>query len=223
MASKRIPKELDNRRKLTDEQKEEIFRRYNDPNNTLSMEKLGQEYGVTKYTVYYIINPEKRKENSRKYNYMKNYSKEKHKMYTDKYKARLKELEQKGAVIDVTRDESSDTLQELIEKVQSFCEERDWDQFHNPKDLAIGISTEANELLDIFRFKSLEDIEELFRNPDKREHVEEEIADVLFFVLRFAQRNDIDLRSALEMKLQKNALKYTVEVSRGKNNKYNEL
>ncbi len=117
----------------------------------------------------------------------------------------------------------SDTLQELIEKVQSFCEERDWDQFHNPKDLAIGISTEANELLDIFRFKSLEDIEGLLRNPDKREHIEEEIADVLFFVLRFAQRNDIDLRSALEMKLQKNALKYTVEASKGKNAKYNEL
>lgn len=116
----------------------------------------------------------------------------------------------------------SDSIRELTDKVKRFCEERDWDQFHNPKDLAIGISTEANELLDIFRFKSAEDMRELFSNPDKREHIEEEIADVFFFVLRFAQMNQIDLQKALEMKLQKNALKYTVESSKGNNKKYNE-
>lgn len=115
-----------------------------------------------------------------------------------------------------------DTIQELTEKIKTFCEERDWDQFHNPKDLAIGISTEANELLDIFRFKSEEDMQEVFQNPKKREHVEEEIADVLFFVLRFAQMNRIDLASALEKKMEKNALKYSVETSKGNNKKYNE-
>ena len=54
------------------------------------------------------------------------------------------------------------TIQELTVMVKKFCEERDWDQFHNPKDLAIGISTEANELLDIFRFKSDEDMKLIF-------------------------------------------------------------
>jgi NTP pyrophosphatase (non-canonical NTP hydrolase) len=114
------------------------------------------------------------------------------------------------------------TIKELTELVKSFCEERDWDQFHNPKDLAIGISTEANELLDIFRFKSEKDMQQLFIDKDKREHIEEEIADVLFFVLRFAQMNHIDLQSALEMKINKNALKYSVESSKGSNRKYNE-
>jgi NTP pyrophosphatase (non-canonical NTP hydrolase) len=116
----------------------------------------------------------------------------------------------------------SDSIRELTDKVKRFCEERDWDQFHNPKDLAIGISTEANELLDIFRFKSLDDMQELFLNPDKREHIEEEIADVFFFVLRFAQMNQIDLQKVLDMKMKKNALKYTVESSKGSNKKYNE-
>jgi NTP pyrophosphatase (non-canonical NTP hydrolase) len=114
------------------------------------------------------------------------------------------------------------TIQELAEMVKNFCEERDWDQFHNPKDLAIGISTEANELLDIFRFKSDEDMKLIFSDTDKREHVEEEIADILFFVLRFAQRNHIDLSEALLKKIQKNAMKYSVESSRGSNRKYNE-
>ncbi len=115
------------------------------------------------------------------------------------------------------------TIQELMDKVRLFCEERDWDQFHNPKDLAIGISTEANELLDIFRFKSIEQMQDLFQDMNKKEHIEEELADTLFFVLRFAQINNIDLAKALEMKLKKNAIKYSVESSKGLNNKYNEL
>ena len=107
--------------------------------------------------------------------------------------------------------------------VQQFCEERDWNKFHNPKDLAIGISTEANELLDIFRFKSEEDMKDIMEDANKRVHVTEELADVLFFVLRFAQMNDIDLYSAMIDKLGKNDRKYPVEKIRGKNLKYTEL
>lgn len=114
-------------------------------------------------------------------------------------------------------------ISELIEKVQRFCEERDWDQFHNPKDLAIGISTEANELLDIFRFKSDKEITEILEDESKREHVEEELADTLFFILRFAQMNFIDLEDILEKKIAKNAQKYPVEKIKGKNLKYTEI
>lgn len=114
------------------------------------------------------------------------------------------------------------TVKELMEEVRNFCEQRDWDQFHNPKDLAIGISTEANELLDIFRFKNQEDMEELMHDGKKRIHVEEELADVFFFVLRFAQMNDMDLKKILEDKLEKNGRKYPAEVVRGQNKKYNE-
>ena len=115
------------------------------------------------------------------------------------------------------------TIKELTELIQKFCEERDWDQFHNPKDLAIGISTEANELLDIFRFQSEEDMKNIFADAQRRMHVEEEIADVFFFVLRFAQMNQIDLESALKSKMIKNAKKYSVEKAKGKNLKYTQL
>lgn len=111
-------------------------------------------------------------------------------------------------------------LNELIDKIKTFCEERDWDQYHNPKDLAIGISTEAAELLDLFRFKNNEEIQATVTN--RREHIEDELADVLFFVLRFAQTNDIDLKKALENKMAKNAVKYPVDKVKGNNKKYNE-
>jgi NTP pyrophosphatase (non-canonical NTP hydrolase) len=115
------------------------------------------------------------------------------------------------------------TIQELIHKVQHFCEERDWDQFHNPKDLAIGISTEANELLDIFRFKSEEQMQEVFRDASKRKHIEEELADTLFFILRFAQMNEIDIDKALDEKIEKNNKKYPIERIKGSNLKYTEI
>ena len=64
---------------------------------------------------------------------------------------------------------------------------------------------------------------EIFNNPEKKMHIEEELADVFFFVLRFAQMNQIDLKKALEMKMEKNAVKYSVELAKGKNKKYNEF
>ncbi|HAJ73827.1 MAG TPA: hypothetical protein DCM49_03405 [Lachnospiraceae bacterium] len=115
------------------------------------------------------------------------------------------------------------TVAELISMVQAFCEARDWDQFHNPKDLAIGVSTEANELLDIFRFRNGVEVEDLMNDARKRKHVEEELADILFFVLRFAQMNRIDLKEILERKMAKNAEKYPVKYAKGRNLKYDEL
>ena len=113
------------------------------------------------------------------------------------------------------------TIEELKNKVKKFCEDRDWDQFHNPKELAIGISTEANELLELFRFKSEDDMKRIM-NSDKKTEVEEELADVLYFALRFAQMNNIDLSQAIGSKLDKNNKKYPIEKSKGSNKKYNE-
>lgn len=115
------------------------------------------------------------------------------------------------------------TVKSLTDKVQKFCEDRDWDQFHNPKDLAIGISTEANELLDIFRFKSEEEMKAIIMDDKKKEQIEDELADTLFFILRFAQMNQIDLGEILERKIAKNNEKYPVEKIKGKNLKYTEL
>jgi NTP pyrophosphatase (non-canonical NTP hydrolase) len=115
-----------------------------------------------------------------------------------------------------------DSISEMIKTIQKFCEERDWDQFHPPKDLAIGMSTEANELLDLFRFKSEAQIQEKMNSPEFKEKVSDELADVMFFVLRFAQMNKIDLGAAVNKKLAKNAAKYPVETAKGSNKKYNE-
>lgn len=113
-------------------------------------------------------------------------------------------------------------LESLTELVKKFCEERDWDQFHPAKDLAIGLSTEANELLDLFRFKTDSAISAKFQEPEFKEKVSDELADVFFFVLRFSQMNKIDLEQALKRKVQKNAAKYPIETARGSNKKYNE-
>jgi NTP pyrophosphatase (non-canonical NTP hydrolase) len=111
-------------------------------------------------------------------------------------------------------------IAELKGKVKRFCEARDWDQYHNAKDLAIGVSTEAGELLDLFRFKSPGEVEEMFLDDGEREDIEDEMADVLFFLLRMAQMNDIDLSGAFERKMLKNEKEYPVEKARGSNKKY---
>jgi len=119
--------------------------------------------------------------------------------------------------------DDSTTLSALKAVVQAFCEERDWDQFHGPRDLAIGIVTEGAELLDRFRFKNDSECEALLADAARRRDVEHELADTFFFVLRFAQRSGIDLAGALGRKLALNAERYPVAKVRGSNRKYTEL
>lgn len=115
------------------------------------------------------------------------------------------------------------TIHELKEKVRRFCEDRDWDQFHGAKDLAIGIITESSELLERFRFKSPEEIDAMLLDSSEREIIEEELADIMFFLIRFAQRFDIDLSATLNDKIAKNNRNYPIEKSRGSNKKYDEF
>jgi NTP pyrophosphatase (non-canonical NTP hydrolase) len=112
---------------------------------------------------------------------------------------------------------------ELKQMVRKFSEERDWDQFHNAKDLAIGIVTEASELLDTFRFKSEKEVEELFRNEASAKDIRDELADVFYFAFRLAQKYDIDISNSLKEKIEQNAKKYPIERARGSNKKYTEL
>lgn len=100
------------------------------------------------------------------------------------------------------------TISELKETVKAFCEARDWDRYHNPKDLAIGAVTEASELLELFRFAGHEDMEETLKGNETRLAVGDELADVLFFLLRFSQRYGFDLSAEFERKLIINAKKY---------------
>ncbi len=111
---------------------------------------------------------------------------------------------------------------QLKEMVKAFCEERDWDQYHNAKDLAIGIITEASELLEHFRFKSETEVDDLFKEKQKKAEISEELADVFFFVLRLAEKYHIDLSDELQKKLEKNMVKYPIEKAKGSNKKYTE-
>ena len=114
-------------------------------------------------------------------------------------------------------------LKQMTERIRTFCQQRDWDQFHGAKDLAIGLVTESSEFLEIFRFQSEEQIRTMLQNSSDRERMADELADSLFFILRFADRFQFDLPSALERKLEKSAEKYPVEKSFGKNQKYDQL
>lgn len=101
--------------------------------------------------------------------------------------------------------------------VRQFCDERNWEQFHGPKDLAIGIVTEGSELLDHFRFQNDSQSKALLLDPHKRQLIGEELADVFYFVLRFADLNGLDLATVLSEKLKKNAEKYPKDLSYGSN------
>ena len=118
--------------------------------------------------------------------------------------------------------DKTSTIAELKSIVGRFSEDRDWDQFHNGKDLAIGIVTESSELLQWFRFKTEAQIDDLFRHPDSHEGICEEISDVLYFLLRMAQRYHIDLTTELKKKIEKNEQRYPIKKYKGSNKKYSE-
>ncbi|MCB0413022.1 MAG: nucleotide pyrophosphohydrolase, partial [Bdellovibrionales bacterium] len=105
---------------------------------------------------------------------------------------------------------------DMKKSVQDFCEARNWDQFHNPKDLARGLVTEASELLEIFRFKSSKECMEIMRDPSDLRQVQDELADVTFLLLRFVQLYQIDLEAAFYNKLEEIESKYPVEKFYGK-------
>ena len=115
--------------------------------------------------------------------------------------------------------DASHDLTALADAVRRFCEARDWDRFHGAKDLAIGVATEAGELLEHFRFRSDDDVEALFRDASARSEIAAEMADVLIFLLRMAQRYEVDLGRAVIEKLAANERRYPVETARGSNRK----
>lgn len=111
-----------------------------------------------------------------------------------------------------------DALQQLVLK---FREERDWQQFHNPKDMAISLALEAAELLEHFQWKSPAEIEQHL--VKRKEEVADELSDVLYWILLIANDLEIDLDIAFRSKLEKSAAKYPVEKAKGRHTKYTEL
>jgi len=110
---------------------------------------------------------------------------------------------------------------ELLERLIEFRRERDWEQFHTPKDLAISLSIEASELLEWFQWKNDEEIN-LKLKSDKREALEDEIADVVAYLSYLCHDVGIDINQAVEAKIKKNSEKYPIEKVKGKSDKYTE-
>lgn len=114
----------------------------------------------------------------------------------------------------------SDSLQQLRARLQAFVDERDWQQFHSPKNLAMAMIVEAAELVEHFQWMSEQESGNL--PPEKREQVAHEIADTFVYLLRIAEVMGIDLIAAANAKISLNAEKYPVEKARGSNAKYTE-
>ncbi|NLX20948.1 MAG: nucleotide pyrophosphohydrolase [Phycisphaerae bacterium] len=112
--------------------------------------------------------------------------------------------------------DSAVTVAELRRLVADFIRERDWEQFHDPKNLSMAIATEAAELMEHFRWAQNEASREMMRDPEARHAAAEELADILAFTLSFANAADIDLSSALHAKMLKNAKKYPADEYQGK-------
>ena len=112
--------------------------------------------------------------------------------------------------------------QKLAMALRSFAAERDWDQFHTPKNLATSISVEAAELLELFQWSRGQKGWDEVADPSIRTKIEEELADILLYLIRFADKAGIDLEAISERKIASNATKYPPERFRGSDRKYDE-
>ncbi|MBN1103296.1 MAG: nucleotide pyrophosphohydrolase [Deltaproteobacteria bacterium] len=114
-------------------------------------------------------------------------------------------------------------MEELQKKVIEFRDARDWEQYHNPKDLAISLSLEAAELLEVFQWKNPEEVEAVRSDPEGRRRVKEELGDVLIYALNMCHAFGLDPADAILSKLQINEQKYPVERAKGSARKYNDV
>lgn len=120
-------------------------------------------------------------------------------------------------------DDATTTVAALKSRVRQFVEERAWDPYHAPKDLAIGLAIEAAELLEHFRFRSDAEVEARLGDAAERREVGHELADVLYFVLLMSANLGFDVATMLDQKLEVSRRRYPVARARGRNLKYTEL
>jgi dCTP diphosphatase len=113
-----------------------------------------------------------------------------------------------------------ETLQHLAEHLREFAAERDWEQFHSPKNLAMALSVEVAEIVEHFQWQTQQQSREL--DAAKRQEVEQELADALIYLVRLADQLGVDLLEAAERKLALNEAKYPADRVRGSSRKYSE-
>ncbi len=114
-------------------------------------------------------------------------------------------------------------LPKLNAEIEKIVSDRDWDQFHSVKNLAMALSVESSELLEIFQWMSEADSNNIKNDPKNLAKLQDEVADIFYYLLRIVHKSEINLEEAILNKLKKNIEKYPVEKSRGNSKKYNEL
>ena len=112
-------------------------------------------------------------------------------------------------------------LDKIKQDISNFSKERDWDQFHSPKNISMALSVESSELLEIFQWLTEEESYSL--NDSKKQDTKEEVADIAIYLIRMCMKLDIDLEEAIIEKMIKNREKYPVEKVKGSAKKYTEL
>lgn len=112
-------------------------------------------------------------------------------------------------------------VSQLTQRILDFINDRDWNQFHNPKDLALSLVLESAEVMEHFQWKNNEEMQDYIKSNKKE--IGEELADVLYWVLLMSHDLDIDIKQAFEDKMLKNETKYPIDKAKGKHDKYNKL
>jgi NTP pyrophosphatase (non-canonical NTP hydrolase) len=114
-------------------------------------------------------------------------------------------------------------FERLLDQIQQFSEERDWAQFHTPKNLILAISAEVGELSEVIQWKSDVEIADYLLTPEGKNRISEEIADIAIYLIRLCQQQGLNFEKILDMKIEANAKKYPIEKAKGNARKYNEL
>ena len=112
-------------------------------------------------------------------------------------------------------------MKKLAEQIEKFCNDRNWKQFHDPKDLALSLVLESTEVLEHFQWKSGDELKTYLKKNKKE--ISHELADTLYWLLKISHDLDIDLEKAFQEKMKINAKKYPIKKAKGRKEKYNQL
>ncbi|HVU33059.1 MAG TPA: nucleotide pyrophosphohydrolase [Opitutaceae bacterium] len=119
--------------------------------------------------------------------------------------------------------DSVTTIEQIKQHVLAFAREREWEQFHSPKNLSMALAAESGELMEHFLWCTPEQSQAVVADPAKRGKIADELADVVIYALEFANATGLDVAASIEAKMRANAQKYPVEKARGRADKYTEL
>jgi len=117
----------------------------------------------------------------------------------------------------------SSELEDLLNKIQAFSDERDWSQFHTTKNLILAVTAEVGELAEVVQWKSDQEAAEYLKTPEGKSKLSEEVADVAIYLLRICQQQNLNFIDILNKKMESNSFKYPVDKSKGNSRKYTDL